>query len=480
MKKNVAEFLEFRYEKLKLLKRSERGEVWLASTRQGGELVILKRVMLTGLPYDTLKKFQFTLPAKIFFCAADESETIIVEEFIHGENLLERLEQKNFLNESQARSILLQMCDGLRELHAQKIIHRDIKPSNLILQGERIRLIDFDAARLFKDGQESDTNLLGTKGYAPPEQFGSGQTDPRSDIYSLGVTMKILLGGHCGRLKRILDRCTELDPKNRFQSVDELKSALTVSEPNICGKIFASLILLTAILLVNIPPLNRDENFSEVVSRVEVPVVEKIPATIEETPAPKKFTLPTIKLPPIEIEQPSPPQVQPVEKKSASEEFTLPKIDIPPEALKPVEIPQPTPQPSPLPAPKKFSGMLKTEFFMNGAPLNQFDYISDNMKITRAELLRSNVRLRITNDTDRVWQKPTIKFILGQNWGDKVTDTKSLPNLSSGESADFVIPFDALTLSDRANTHAYIQIWLNGDESKMDEHYWCIWFDVTD
>lgn len=67
MKKNIAEFLEFRYEKLKLLKRSERGEVWLASTRQGGELVILKRVMLTGLPYDTLKKFQFTLPAKIFF-----------------------------------------------------------------------------------------------------------------------------------------------------------------------------------------------------------------------------------------------------------------------------------------------------------------------------------------------------------------------------------------------------------------------------
>ena len=117
---------------------------------------------------------------------------------------------------------------------------------------------------------------------------------------------------------------------------------------------------------------------------------------------------------------------------------------------------------------------------MNDAPINQFDYIADNMKITRAELLRSSFRLRITNDTDRVWQKPTIKFIFGQNWGDKVTETKSLPNLASGESADFVIPYNAFTLSDRANTHAYIQIWLNGDESKMDEHYWCIWFDVTD
>ncbi len=478
MKKNVAEFLEFRYEKLKLLKRSERGEVWLASTRQGGELVILKRVMLTGLPYDTLKKFQFTLPAKIFFCAADESETIIVEEFIHGENLLERLEQKNFLSESQARAILLQMCDGLKELHAQKIIHRDIKPSNLILQGERIRLIDFDAARLFKDGQESDTNLLGTKGYAPPEQFGSGQTDPRSDIYSLGVTMKILLGGHCGRLKKILDRCTELDPKNRFQSVDELKSALTVSKPNIHGKIFASLILMTAILFANIPPLNRDENFSEVVSRVEEPIVEKISATVKETPAPKKFTLPTIKLPSVEIEQPSTPQAPPVKKNSASEEFTLPKIDIPPDALKPVEFSQPQPPP----VEKTFSGMLKTTFYLNGELYNQADHLhDDNLPVTRDEFSRGNVRLHIINDIGDVWQKPTIKFTFKPNWGgDPLTATKILPALKVDASTDFAIPFDSYELPDKKPLSVCLQIWLEGDETKMDEHYWCIWFDVTD
>ncbi|MBR4904092.1 MAG: protein kinase [Selenomonadaceae bacterium] len=138
------------------------------------------------------------------------------------------------------------MCDGLKELHEQKIIHRDIKPSNMILQGERIRLIDFDAARIFKEGKESDTKLLGTKGYAPPEQFGHGQTDNRSDIYSLGVTMKTLLGENCdGRLKKILDKCTELDPKNRFQNVDELKLALTADEPRSHKKI-AAIILITA------------------------------------------------------------------------------------------------------------------------------------------------------------------------------------------------------------------------------------------
>ena len=124
------------------------------------------------------------------------------------------------------------MCDGLKELHEHNIIHRDIKPSNLILQSGKIRLIDFDAARIFKEGKAEDTKLLGTKGYAPPEQYGSGQTDQRSDIYSLGVTMKNLLGSNCkGHLKKILDKCTAYDPKNRFQNVDELKTALTLQEP---------------------------------------------------------------------------------------------------------------------------------------------------------------------------------------------------------------------------------------------------------
>ena len=224
MKENVAEFLQFRYEKLKLIKSSERGEVWLAQTRQGGDLVIIKRVREIGLPYDLLRRSAFTLPAKIFYCVEDSEETVIVEEFIQGEHL-------HKLSEPQARQILLQLCDGLKELHKQKIIHRDIKPSNMILQGERIRLIDFDAARIYKDGKDEDTHLLGTRGYASPEQYGKGQTDPRSDIYSLGITFKELLGSNCGgRLKDILDKCTAYDPDDRFQDVDELKDALTVED----------------------------------------------------------------------------------------------------------------------------------------------------------------------------------------------------------------------------------------------------------
>lgn len=484
MKENVAEFLNFRFEKLKLLKRSERGEVWLAASKSSGELVIIKRVTATNLPYDVLKKFSFQLPAKIFYCAADDSETVIVEEFLQGENLLERLEQKNFLTETQAREILLQMCDGLRELHEKKIVHRDIKPSNLILQGERIRLIDFDAARIFKDGQESDTKLLGTKGYAPPEQFGSGQTDSRSDIYALGVTMKNLLGSNCGgRLKEILDKCTELDPKNRFQNVDELKGALifeeldepeTESAPEksrtatfflvlnvllfiIRRKFHTELSVLTIVifLLATSSTLNSNENFSEV-------VVEEIPKSVtEKIPTSEELSVAEENLPAAQVEP-----------------FKFPEIILPPsKPPAPIE-----PPPNPYEPPRQnFSGLLKTKFYLNGELYDQHAHKDDKVKITRDEWQRSQVRLHITNDTGATWQNPTIEFKFGQNWGgERLTQKKTLPALNQGESADFVIPFEPFTISERKNTSAYLQIWLEGDESKMDEHYWGVWFDVTD
>lgn len=290
MKENVAEFLKFRYEKLKLLKRSQRGEVWLAQNRQSGDLVIIKRVQSVGLPYDLLRRSEFTLPAKVFYCVEDDKETVIVEEFIQGEHL-------HKLSEPQARAILLQMCDGLKELHEQKIIHRDIKPSNMILQGERIRLIDFDAARVYKVGKDEDTHLLGTKGYAPPEQYGQGQTDPRSDIYSLGVTIKTLLDSSCGgRLKDILNKCTAYDPDDRFQNVDELKDALTLEdfdepalteqEPRRLNLFFLAarvlwftisrefhapliVLMIVIVLLATSQPLNSGEDLQEVQSTVE-------------------------------------------------------------------------------------------------------------------------------------------------------------------------------------------------------------------
>ena len=224
MKANVEAYLNFRWEKIRLLKKNSKSEVWLALNKSTNQPVILKIINSSGLPYAALKEKSVPLLAKIFYCAESEIDTVVVEEFIAGETL-----EGKILNEKAARQILLQLCDGLKVLHAQGIIHRDIKPSNLILQsGGNIRLIDFDAARIFKQGQDEDTRYLGTKGYAPPEQFGFGQTDRRSDIYSLGKTFLELLGeNYNGGLKKILSKCVEVDPKNRYQNVDELQTALT-------------------------------------------------------------------------------------------------------------------------------------------------------------------------------------------------------------------------------------------------------------
>ena len=185
LKENVSAYLNFRYEKIRLLKKSERGEVWLALNKSTNQPVVMKIINAVGLPYAELKKLQHPLLAKIFYCAESETDTVTVEEFVTGETL-----NGKTLTEIETRKFLLQLCDGLKFLHERGIIHRDIKPSNLILNGENIKLIDFDAARIFSADKTADTKLLGTKGYAPPEQFGFGQTDSRSDIYSLGKQLE--------------------------------------------------------------------------------------------------------------------------------------------------------------------------------------------------------------------------------------------------------------------------------------------------
>ena len=272
MKGNVEAYLKFRYEKIRLLKQNSKSEVWLALNKSTNQPVIIKIVNSAGLPYAALKENSHPLLAKIFYCAESETDTVVVEEFIAGETLTEKT-----LTDSEARQILLQLCDGLKFLHAQGIIHRDIKPSNLILQsGGIIRLIDFDAARIFKFGQVEDTKYLGTKGYAPPEQFGFGQTDARSDIYSLGKTFFELTGENCSvQLKKILSKCVEVDPKNRYQNVDELKAALTSKKfpfAKICASIAAT---VTGIIL-----------FFNSTSSKDIPAENKVlPTETVETPA---------------------------------------------------------------------------------------------------------------------------------------------------------------------------------------------------
>ena len=179
----------------------------------------------------------------------DNGQTIyVIMDYIEGESLGKILKEYGAQPQEQVLDWAKQLCDVLEYLHSQKppIIYRDMKPDNVMLKPEgNLKVIDFGIAREYKEKNLADTTILGTRGYAPPEQHGSRQTDVRSDIYALGMTMHHLLTGAdprnadymyapirqwnlelSGGLERIIDKCTALDPEDRYQNCSELMYAL--------------------------------------------------------------------------------------------------------------------------------------------------------------------------------------------------------------------------------------------------------------
>ncbi|MBI3764440.1 MAG: serine/threonine protein kinase, partial [Chloroflexi bacterium] len=180
----------------------------------------------------------------------------LVMHFVEGETLAEVLEKsQNGVPERDALKWAGQLCDILAYLHMQNppIIFRDLKPSNIMVdKNGAVQLIDFGIARLFSGHQQKaqDTVIVGTPGYAPPEQYGAqGQTTPRSDVYALGVTLHHLLTGRNPAMspfvftpphllnpavseKTSLAVMTALDndSERRYASASEFKQALFARE----------------------------------------------------------------------------------------------------------------------------------------------------------------------------------------------------------------------------------------------------------
>lgn len=164
--------------------------------------------------------------------AERDGENLVVEEFIEGDNLGFLLEGALF-TPGETRAIVKQLCRALWVLHSMAAVHRDIKPENVILRGKDAVLIDFDAARLHKPGAQADTQVLGTTGFAAPEQYGLSQSDVRTDIYSLGVLINVMLTGEHpskrlaeGHMGWVVQRCTQVNPQKRYQDVLHLMEAV--------------------------------------------------------------------------------------------------------------------------------------------------------------------------------------------------------------------------------------------------------------
>ena len=176
---------------------------------------------------------------RIYHIWDENNASFLLEEYISGVTLQEKLEDENPFSETELTNLLKQICQALIILHSAvpPIIHRDIKPENIIITTEgNIKLLDFDAAREYSVEKEHDTILMGTKHYASPEQFGFMQTDIRSDIYSFGIVFSELLSHasvsekYALKAKKIINKATMFDPENRYPDTKHLLKDLSLLE----------------------------------------------------------------------------------------------------------------------------------------------------------------------------------------------------------------------------------------------------------
>ena len=225
----LIKYLQKNYRLIRLLHSSPKTKIWLVEENSSHRKCLLKIIERTNLLYPQIAKIKNTALPEIYHVEESGSATYVVEEYLQGMDLQEYIDLRGTLDEQTSCRLAIELCDCLQELHKWHIIHRDIKPSNLFLTDSgNLKLIDFDAARLEKPGKFSDTYMIGTPGFAAPEQYGFHQTDERTDIYSLGLTLKLLLGyeNYHGFLSPVLAKCTEFDPNKRFHSVKSLKRAI--------------------------------------------------------------------------------------------------------------------------------------------------------------------------------------------------------------------------------------------------------------
>lgn len=220
------------YDMVSRLKKSERGEVLTVRHRGNGTRYIFRQFTGPGDVYRKLLAISCPHLPQIMEVGEEDGKTVVLEEYIQGDTLTCLLEAA-LMTPSEAKRIMRQLCSALWVLHSMGAVHRDIKPDNVILRGSDAVLIDFDASRIYKSESEADTQILGTTGYAAPEQYGLSQSDGRADIYALGILLNIMLTGRHpskelapGRMGRIVQRCTMVNPEKRYKNVLQLMEAL--------------------------------------------------------------------------------------------------------------------------------------------------------------------------------------------------------------------------------------------------------------
>lgn len=241
--------LDGKYQVIKVLGQGGMGTVYLCKNTRLEKLWAIKEIKsdmdLTAEP-NILKNLKHTGIPNIIDIFCEEDNLYIVEDYIEGNTLENIVKASKFLSKDKLSKYALALCDIITYLHSFKppIIYRDMKPSNIIITPEdKVVLIDFGISRLYKEDKNSDTIYMGSRGYAAPEQYGMGQSSIQTDIYGLGAVIYFMASGRAplniaepfkdenyinadAELKKIIEKCMQINPKLRYSSVDMLKSEL--------------------------------------------------------------------------------------------------------------------------------------------------------------------------------------------------------------------------------------------------------------
>lgn len=229
----LEETLREQFDLVKVLKDNEKTKIVQLRHKILKRDIIERQFTGDDSVYRALLKISHPNLPEIYEVQKIATKSIVLEEFINGVTVADILEN-GLYTEKGVKTIVSSLCDALGILHEKRIIHRDVKPENVMITNDGVvKLIDFDAAKFYKPYRSEDTRVIGTVGYAAPEQFGISQSDGRTDIFALGVLMNVMLTGehpskklYQGKLTKIIIKCTQIEPGKRYQTIFDLRKSL--------------------------------------------------------------------------------------------------------------------------------------------------------------------------------------------------------------------------------------------------------------
>ena len=258
----VGDVVGEKYEILSLVGKGGMSRVWLARDRRLNKLWAVKEIGRTErdacnevvvqsliAEANLMKRLDHPMLPRVVDILYDAGAIFVVMDYVEGTSLGQVLRDAGRpFAEADVIAWGIQLCDVLEYLHTMDppIVYRDMKPDNIVLREDGgVRLVDFGAAREYKEGASTDTRVLGTRGYAAPEQFSRGaQSDARTDVYSLGVTLYVLVTGRAAAketywqpirqinpalsegLEHVIAKATQANPADRYQTAADMRRDL--------------------------------------------------------------------------------------------------------------------------------------------------------------------------------------------------------------------------------------------------------------